>query len=115
MNDYARIHEVSQIDSGDDCSTIKITLKGHMDTLHIRTKIDKKDQIILQSVTMTTGGGITETISNTILRTQEAQIKEGLIKLGWTPPAEPLKAGGNGIIDTPKVSEGGIMDCPNVT
>lgn len=33
-------------------------------------------------------GGVVTKLSHMIIRTQDAQVREALVKLGWTPPAE---------------------------
>jgi hypothetical protein len=52
----------------------------------INTTINYKDKRIIQDIRSPNIDNILQTIHRTILDTKEEQLRDALIKLGWTPP-----------------------------
>ena len=51
----------------------------------VTTSIDDTDGAIVQDTDYIVDGKIIESVQN-VIALQEAQVREALIKLGWTPP-----------------------------
>jgi len=54
----------------------------------INTIINYKDKRIIQDIRSPNIDNIIQTIHRTILDTKEEQLRDALIKLGWTPPKD---------------------------
>lgn len=57
----------------------------------VHTEIDKRNHIIKQSVNLVgdaTLRDMRQHVSTQVFKLQEAQLREALIRMGWTPPKE---------------------------
>ncbi len=68
---------------------MKISEKANWGTINLRSELSVKDScvIVAQSIDDPMGD-LVGRVTRHMIDTREKQIREGLIKLGWTPPPE---------------------------